>query len=187
LVGLPRGIREGIEEVIMAAKPVEKPESPAHAGGSDKLPKHPVIRAIDPEPFDRRQFVTIVGYAGEVTDKFVQVYPQLDLGMYLRIPRDAIVPFYESVNPSHESSPTKFLVKADASLEAVKVVTGAMAAHFVAGSIAASNLGGARPSMAPAVQTLSLPATSVDPCSGQALAVGVPPPSKCPMCPITDM
>ncbi|MFI5454281.1 MAG: hypothetical protein ACHRXM_02420 [Isosphaerales bacterium] len=131
----------------MSKKPAVEGESPKPATTPTvQLSTNPVMAGIEPKPLDYRHYAVLVGYVGEVSSDTVQVYPQLDLRTYFQIPRDAIV-YAEPVNPSQQSSATKLVVDATVKIEVVKAYSRSIEAGFLAGSIAASNLGAARTQM----------------------------------------
>jgi len=152
-----------------------------------QLSTNPVITAIAPEPLDYRHYSVVVGYVGEVSSDTVQVYPQLDLRTYFQIPRTAIV-FAEPVNSDQQSSPTKLVVDATAQIDVVKVNSRSIEAGFLAGSIAASNLGAARAQVWDETNPPPQVAATAGACALPPLPRGTapPPPSKCGRPCVTD-
>jgi hypothetical protein len=141
------------DEAIMAKNPATE----ERARGSDhppfKLTTHPVISHVNPKPGDQRRYVILSGYVGEVTKDYVQVYPELDLRTYFRIPISAIA-WCEPVIPSREASPTRLVVDANTEHTLHESQSGSIEQRFLSGSIAASNLGSARPNVLPGGKTI---------------------------------
>jgi hypothetical protein len=157
-------------------EPAEKFEKPA---------MNPIISRVGPKVRDQRHYVIMYGYVGEVTDDYVQIYPQLDLRAHYKVQISDIV-WHEPLSPLHKSSPTIFVVKADAELEIFRVVTESVEARFISGSIAASHLRSAGSVAAPGAQTPATSAAVNDPCSGTPMAVpAIPPTIPCLNCPPT--
>jgi hypothetical protein len=154
----------------MATNPEKKGQSRAGAAIPDvELSTNPVLAEIKPpiQPYDQRHYAIVVGYIGEMTAEFVQVYPQLDLRTYLNIPRKAIV-FAEQVVPNQKSSPTKLVVHSSAKVDVVKVYVRSVEAGFLTGPIATSNLGAARSDLPAGTNTTSETTASGDPCYATA-------------------
>lgn len=149
----------------METKPEPKGQSrKAAATPNVEVRTNPVLAEVEPaQPYDPRRYAIMVGYIGVVTDNVVQVYPQLDLGTYFKLPRKAIV-FAEPAVPGQKSSPTKLVVDASARVLVVKFSVRSIEAGFLSGSIAASHLGSALPYGSAGTEIPPEMTATVDPC-----------------------
>jgi hypothetical protein len=106
---------------------------------------NPMIEKLNPQPLDQRHFVVLIGYIGNVTADFIQVYPNLDLRTYYRIPNNSAVILYQApINPADPSSPTKFVLDASTPIEVVNVSVKTLEAGFLAGAIADGHMSKAK-------------------------------------------
>ncbi len=99
---------------------------------------NPLLQALKPRPDDQRQFIILHGYIDTVTEQTVTIYPDLDLRCYLEIPRGEIVWAERSV-PGQQSSPTKLVVSATASINRV-VSSQQVEAGYLKGAISSKSL-----------------------------------------------
>jgi hypothetical protein len=80
------------------------------------LSTNPLFEVIKPQREDQRQFLVMLGYVRAATEQTVTVYPDLDLRMYLEIPRSQII-WAEQAVPGQQSSPTKLVINSAAEVK----------------------------------------------------------------------
>jgi hypothetical protein len=153
------------------------PEDPKPSEDQDGiLVKSELIRALDPQPCDQRNFVFLQGYVGEVTEEWVRIYPKLDLRTYFNVPRKEIK-FTELVDPDRPSSQVRLVVESTVQIDVVKHGCQTFDAGYLSGAIAATHLPGAQPEPAEAMGArAAAPAGVLLPCTPPAKMIISPPP-----------
>ena len=109
-------------------------KEPPSSNQDERVPMHPLVKKLVPDPDDPPDTVVLVGYLGSSSKQgFVRIYLDLNFLTYYELLASDVL-HAEKVDPHHEDAPTKIIVDATAKLNLVQILE----ASFLQGSIAAA-------------------------------------------------
>ena len=114
-----------------------KSPDPATPGrGGAEIPFHPLVSKLLSDSGEPQDLVTMTGYIGpSKKEAHVRLYKGLDFQSYYEVPREHVV-LAEPVDREDDNSPTRLMVRSDATLDLVQTSKQTGPASYLAGAIA---------------------------------------------------
>jgi hypothetical protein len=130
------------------AADAENPNPAKPGRGGAEIPMSPLVTRLLGESGEPQDLVTMVGYIGpSKKEAHVRLYTGLDFQTYYEVPREKVA-LAEAVDREDENSPTRVMIRADATVELVQISKQTGPASYLAGGIAGTYLAGAAASQA---------------------------------------
>jgi hypothetical protein len=130
------------------AADAENPNPAKPGRGGAEIPMSPLVTRLLGESGEPQDLVTMVGYIGpSKKEAHVRLYTGLDFQTYYEVPREKVA-LAEPVDREDDNSPTRIMIRADATVELVQISKQTGPASYLAGGIAGTYLAGAAASQA---------------------------------------